>query len=358
MGWVLHNRDHLGGHEPGGSHGSPRARHLRDLDRSPNVGDLDPPAGSAGLDLEPLDPRSHVDEDFHAVTFHRYQATYQRCRQRDVWVRVGQDQDVPDEPWGWPQSDEELVELQGRLRIAAASALATHPWQPSGERPVLGGCFVAYARGGTGPGRPGDRAWVAVVAWRGGDSPDRGARRTNQHLRGASTPGRPRQADDILAQSVVSTTVPAAYVPGLLALREGRVLGAALAALDLRPELLLLDASGLDHPRGAGLAVHLGAALDLPTVGVTRRPLVASGDQPELRRGAVAPLQVGSRCVAFWVCTKTGTQPLVAHGGWRTSPETAVRVVLEASTPAARTPVPLQEARRVAREARSLATAG
>jgi hypothetical protein len=33
-------------------------------------------------------------------------------------------------------------------------------------------------------------------------------------------------------------------------------------------------------------------------------------------------------------------------------------VVLDASTPAARTPVPLQEARRVAREARSLARAG
>ena len=111
---------------------------------------------------------------------------------------------------------------------------------------------------------------------------------------------------------------------------------------------------GLDHPRGAGLAVHLGAVLDLPTVGVTRRPLVAVGEQPELRRGGVAPLHLGGRCVAFWVCTRTGARPLAAHAGWRTSPETAARVVLDASTPAARTPVPLQEARRVAREARSL----
>jgi deoxyribonuclease V len=54
------------------------------------------------------------------------------------------------------------------------------------------------------------------------------------------------------------------------------------------------------------------------------------------------------------VCTRNGARPLVAHAGWRISPETAVDVVLETSTPAARTPVPLQEARRVAREARSL----
>lgn len=176
----------------------------------------------------------------------------------------------------------------------------------------------------------------------------------DRHLRGASGPGRPRQADDVLVQAVVAARVPTSYVPGLLAGREGPILAAALAALDPRPELLLVDESGLDHPRGAGLAVHLGAVLGLPTVGVTRRPLVAAGEQPELRRGSVAPLQLGGRCVAFWVCTKTGARPLVAHAGWRTSPETAFRVVLHASTPAARTPIPLQEARRVAREARSL----
>jgi len=355
---VLHKRDHPGGHEPGGSYGCPRARDLGDLDRSPNVGDLDPPAGSAGLDLEPLDPRSHVDDDFHTVTLHRYQGI---CASGpdSARPRVGQDRAVPVEPWGWPDSDEELIELQERLSTAAASALAADPWLKPGKRPTLGGCFVAYDRSGTGPGRPGDRAWAAAVTWRGDDAAERGARRTDHHLKGMPmTPGCPRQADDVLGQSVVAARASASYVPGLLARREGPILAAALAALEPRPELLLVDASGLDHPRGAGLAVHLGAVVGLPTVGVTRRPLVAAGDQPELRRGAVAPLQLGGRCVAFWVCTRTGAHPLVAHCGWRTSPETAVRVVLDASTPAARTPVPLQEARRVAREARSLARAG
>jgi deoxyribonuclease V len=49
---------------------------------------------------------------------------------------------------------------------------------------------------------------------------------------------------------------------------------------------------------------------------------------------------------------------VVAHAGWRTDPDTAAEVVLLASTQGARTPVPLQEARRVAREARALAGAG
>jgi hypothetical protein len=45
----------------------------------------------------------------------------------------------------------------------------------------------------------------------------------------------------------------------------------------------------------------------------------------------------------------------VAHAGWRTSPETAAALVLASSSEAARTPIPLVEARRAAREARAVA---
>lgn len=257
----------------------------------------------------------------------------------------------------WPQEDAALIALQVRLGTAAADVLADDPWVPEGGRMLFGACFVTFARGSTGPGRAGDQAWAAAVTWAGGPETRRTLRRADDHLRGSVRSLCPRRADDVLSQSVVTGRVDAPYEPGLLARREGPILVAALAALDPIPEVVLVDASGLDHPLGAGLALHLGAAIGMPSVGVTRRPLVATGDRPPLRRGAVAPLCYAERCVAFWVCTRTGAQPLVAHGAWRTSPRTAVRVVLAASTAAARTPVPLQEARRVAREARSLAGA-
>jgi deoxyribonuclease V len=157
---------------------------------------------------------------------------------------------------------------------------------------------------------------------------------------------------------VAAERVPSAYVPGLLARREGHVLASAVSGLQPLPEVFLVDATGVDHPRRAGLAVHLGAVVGAATVGVTHRPLAASGPVPELRRGARTPVRIGDRCVGYWVCTKTGARPIVAHAGWRTSPETAAQTVLAASTEAARTPVPLQEARRVAREARALEGAG
>jgi deoxyribonuclease V len=181
-------------------------------------------------------------------------------------------------------------------------------------------------------------------------------RRTDRHLVGARGVTTPRQADDVVAQAVAAQRVAASYTPGLLALREGPVLAAAVTALDVTPDVLLVDATGADHPRRAGLALHLGAVTGIPTVGVTQQPLVASAPLPsEFRRGETAPLRLDGRCVGYWVCTHTGARPVVAHAGWRTTPETAARTVLAASTGAARTPVPLQEARRVAREARDLA---
>jgi deoxyribonuclease V len=162
----------------------------------------------------------------------------------------------------------------------------------------------------------------------------------------------------VLAQAVAAERVPAAYTPGFLARREGPVLATAVLTLELLPDVLLVDATGVDHPRRAGLAIHLGAVTGVATVGVTQRPLVATGPLPELRRGAMRPVRVDNRCAGFWVCTKTGARPVLAHAAWRTSPETAAQIVLAASTNEARTPVPLQEARRVAREARALAGAG
>ena len=254
---------------------------------------------------------------------------------------------------GWPEDADALVALQVELaRLAAAAAPATLP-----ARPVVGGCFLAFAPGMAGPGHPGDRAWAAAVAWAPppADStrPAPPTRRGDLQLRRVNA--WPRQASDVLGQSVVEGTVPAAYAAGLLALREGPLLGRAVAALEPRPDVVLVDATGRDHPRMAGLALHLGAVVGIPTVGVTHRPLVSSGALPRPERGQRAPLLLGDTLVGYRVCTRSGARAVAVHAGWRTDPDLAADVVLLASSEGARTPIPLQEARRVAREARSLA---
>jgi deoxyribonuclease V len=254
------------------------------------------------------------------------------------------------DPAGWPSTVDELVAVQDALRADAAAAPA---WRLD-EGVRFGGCFVAYARGEQGPGHPGDRAWAAAVVWR----PTSGEpRRGDDLLRGVAVGDRPRRAADVTDQAVVADRVPAAYARGLLALREGPILAAAVNALTSAPDVLLVDATGLDHPRRAGLAVHLGAVIGVPTVGVTHRALLATGNFPPLTRRAVTDVTIDGDVVGRWVCTRTGVRPVLAHAAWRTDAATAAAVVLAASTEGGRAPVPLQEARRVAREARAIAGA-
>jgi len=165
--------------------------------------------------------------------------------------------------------------------------------------------------------------------------------------------GNRRQA----GSAVVSGAAAAPYVQNLLALREGPLLEAALRALPELPHVVVTNASGRDHPRAAGLALHLGAALELPSVGVTDRPLVATGPEPGPERGATSPLMLDHSEVARRLRTRAFARPIVVHPGWRTDLDTAVSLVL-ASTRRARTPEPLRRARRAAREARAEAKEG
>jgi deoxyribonuclease V len=261
----------------------------------------------------------------------------------------------------WPSTEGELLRAQQALARDAGAALVTAPWRLSRD-PLVCGCFVAFAPDDPGPGQAGDLAWAAAVAWRPSSlrAPnDRPAvRRSDQRLRGRRAEAGPRRAIDVDDQVVVRDRARAPYRAGLLALREGPILERTVTTMRGRPDVLVVDATGLDHPRRAGLAVHLGAVVGVPSVGVTHRPLVARGNLPPMRRGATAPVQLDGRTVGVWTCTRSGARPVLAHAGWRTDPETAASLVLAVSTPAARTPVPLQEARRVAREARTLGRFG
>ena len=209
----------------------------------------------------------------------------------------------------------------------ALGLLVPERWALPAEPMTIGGCFVCFPRGAHGPGRRGDRAWAAAVALCDGE---------------------------VVARALVPGVADAPYEPGLLALREGPLLEAATRGLEVTPDVLLVDATGRDHPRRAGLALHLGEVMGLPTVGVTHRPLLAKGDDPSDEQGATSPLVLGDETVGAWLRTRPGTRPLAVHAAWRTDPETAVSVVLEALL-GHRTPEPLRLARTLARELRASA---
>ena len=63
------------------------------------------------------------------------------------------------------------------------------------------------------------------------------------------------------------------YIPGFLSYREMRPVSEALKGLKAGIDILLVDGQGICHPRGIGLASHLGVIAGIPTIGVAKSRL-------------------------------------------------------------------------------------
>ena len=70
------------------------------------------------------------------------------------------------------------------------------------------------------------------------------------------------------------------YVPGFFSYRELRPAVKALQGLSIY-DVLMVNGHGLAHPRGFGLASHIGVELKKPTIGVVRRLLCGELDDPD-----------------------------------------------------------------------------
>ena len=120
------------------------------------------------------------------------------------------------------------------------------------------------------------------------------------------------------------------YVPGLLTFREGPVVLQAYEKLKLEPDLMMFDGQGIAHPRGLGLAAHMGVLLDKPSIGCAKSRLVGEFKEPKQKRGAMRTLSLHRKKVGVVLRTKDNTKPLFVSPGHRITVETAVKWVLEA----------------------------
>lgn len=133
------------------------------------------------------------------------------------------------------------------------------------------------------------------------------------------------------------------YKPGLLSFREIPFLMKAIKLLEREPDLFFCDGQGIAHPRGLGLASHLGLLVKTPTIGCAKKLLVGEFSEVGFNRGDYSIISYQGKAVGVVVRTRTGVRPIFVSPGYQVTIRDAMRMVLDCGG-AYRIPEPVRQA--------------
>ncbi len=129
------------------------------------------------------------------------------------------------------------------------------------------------------------------------------------------------------------TDVP--YIPTYLMFREGssaiHAVRKALSRVDREKVCLLVDGSGIAHPRKCGLATYVGLAVGVQSVGITKSRLYGyyRKEPEEVLESFELVDEVDGRVIGYVIKTCRKCKPIFVSPGHRISPEGALEAVIK-----------------------------
>lgn len=148
---------------------------------------------------------------------------------------------------------------------------------------------------------------------------------------------------ELIATAQAGLEVSFPYIPGLLAFREGPIIAKAFQNLTIQPDIFLFDGHGLCHPRGFGIASHMGVYLDVVSIGCAKECFRGAYTDPDDNRGNMSPIVDAGRIIGYALRTRKGVKPVFVSIGHKIALEAAVDICL-ACAPVYRIPEPLRQA--------------
>ncbi len=115
---------------------------------------------------------------------------------------------------------------------------------------------------------------------------------------------------DVVEVSTAETRVEFPYVPGFFSYRELRPALKALQGLS-GYDVLMVNGHGLAHPRGFGLASHIGIETNKPTIGIARRLLCGELDDHDAEE---TPIRQRGKVIGVKMNSPTGSPIYVSVG--------------------------------------------
>ena len=142
------------------------------------------------------------------------------------------------------------------------------------------------------------------------------------------------------------------YKPGFLGFRECKMLAKVISKIPDKPDIIMCDGHGKIHPKRFGEAVHLGYALNMPSIGIAKNPFIGYSEWQKIEKikGKKSPIWLEdikiltvkqpNELLGYAVCLNDGSKPVFISEGYKTNLDIALKVSLD-TTIRHRQPEPL-----------------
>ncbi len=137
---------------------------------------------------------------------------------------------------------------------------------------------------------------------------------------------------EVVDKAYQETEITFPYLPKFYSFREVPPLINAYRKLSIKPNLIICNGHGINHPMGVGVASHLGLELDVSTIAWAKDRLVGDFGAIEYKRGNNTPLLFGEKEVGKVLCIQDNEPPIFVSVGHKVSIETACDWVLKLSS--------------------------
>ncbi len=128
--------------------------------------------------------------------------------------------------------------------------------------------------------------------------------------------------------SIAKKDITFPYIPGLLSFREGPIILEAIKGLSIIPDVFLFDGQGIAHPRGIGIASHIGVLIDMPTIGCAKSVLCGTFKEPGINKGSWTPLIYNGKKIGAVLRTRTGVKPIFVSVGHKIDLISCIDIVI------------------------------
>ncbi len=105
------------------------------------------------------------------------------------------------------------------------------------------------------------------------------------------------------------------YIPGLLSFREAPIVLELISKYSLKADINIFDGHGIAHPRGMGLASHIGVMLNIVALGCAKKKLIGDYQLPGYYKGAQTDLIYKDQVVGKVLRTKDKVKPVFISVG-------------------------------------------